>query len=260
MIKAFRAGSSSLSEISMQDAEGQAKVLDVSVTAALDAGGHYERTVWLWNDVTGRANDEVRRLHAQKLESIEQLAAGIAHEINTPTQYVGDNLRFINDAMGDLEAVFQEQDALLQTIASGDFVAISRAAESLKKARDEADMDFLRDEIGPACEQGLEGVSRIARIVGAMREFSHPGGQDFERVDINAAIESTAIVAHNAYKYVADLDLDLATDLPALRSRGGQFGQVVLNLVVNAAHAIAEAKQADEDRGVIRIRTRLVDT
>ncbi len=187
-----------------------------------------------------RLEDNLRQ--AQKLEAIGQLAAGIAHEINTPTQYVGDNLRFLKESFGELDAL------LGQLVETGGAPA--------RQALGEADFDYLKEEIPRALNQSLEGVDRVAKIVRAMKEFSHPA-REKTATDLNRAIQSTITVASNEWKYVADLDMDLDTNLPAVHCSPAEFNQVVLNMVVNAAHAISDVVgDGGKGKGKIRVKTR----
>ena len=199
----------------------------------------------LRGEAQAREKVEVELRHAQKLEAVGQLAAGIAHEINTPVQFVGDSVYFLREAFSDLMRLVDGYRELLQ---GRDLTAEVSRLESA------ADLAFIREEVAPAFERTFEGIRRVGRIVGAMKEFAHPGGDDPVDVDLNRVVDNTLTVARNEYKYVADLEVDLG-ELPAVRCHPDDLGQVVLNLVVNAAHAIGEVLQERDRKGRISIRT-----
>jgi len=209
-------------------------------------------------DITERKNLEKQLTQAQKLRSIGQLASGIAHEINTPTQYVGDNTRFLQDAFADLMDVLAQQAGLLRAARSGPVgPEVIRAVD---EAIRQADLDYLTSEIPLAIRHTLEGIDRIAKIVRAMKEFAHPGREDKVAADLNKIIETTLTVAGNEWKYVADLVTDFDRSLPEVPCHPGEINQVILNLVVNAAHAVEDQiKQGRITKGVITVATRRKD-
>ncbi len=182
-------------------------------------------------DVTDRTRLEVELRHAQKLESVGQLASGMAHEINTPIQFVGDNVRFLGDAFDDL-------------------------IRSAEHPAETIDVEFLAAEVPQAIAQTLEGVDRVAAIVRAMKAFGHPGADEKSPTNLNLAVENTLIVAGNTIKDVADVVVELG-ELPPVWCHPGDINQVLVNLVVNAAHAIAEKAERGAGRGTITVRTYL---
>ncbi len=254
------------------------------VVRGLDAGAHdyvtkpFQREILvarLRTAVRSRASqDRLRRLNerlkaeieerrrmehelarAQKLESVGRLAAGIAHEINTPAQYVGDNARFLREAFADVDKLLGKLTLLIDSVKRGnvndELVAEAEAAVS------ETDLDYLREEIPAAIRQSLDGIERVGDIVRAMKEFSHPGGDRKQATDLNRAIASTLTVSRNEWKYVAELETDFDPKLPPVPCLVGDFNQAILNLVVNAAQAISEAVgDGTRGKGTIVVRTR----
>jgi len=199
---------------------------------------------------------ELDLLHAQKMESIGQMAAGIAHEINTPIQYVGDNIGFLAETFDEL-IVALRQIMEIAADAEGEAGARRERVDAVEK---EADFDYILTEIPSALEQSRDGVRRVAEIVCAMKEFAHPGRQELSVVDINRGIESTLTVARNEYKYVARVETDLDPELPQISCLPGEINQVILNIVTNAAHAIEQNREPDaEELGTIRVQTRRVE-
>lgn len=208
-------------------------------------------------DISSELAQESQRLQNQKLESIGQLAAGIAHEINTPTQYVSDNIHFLQQSAADLVRGVEFCRSLLQ---DSDAPAINERSAALEHALNELDFDFVAEEVPKCIEQSLEGLERVTRIVRAMKDFSHPGADDRVPADLNRAIESTVTVARNEWKYTAEMTLELSPDLPHVPVALGAFNQVILNLVVNAAHAIEEKLGRNTgQKGRITIVTQLID-
>ena len=226
-----------------------------------DPAGRITRYVAIKEDISARKQSEADRSRmevqlrqAQKLESIGQLAAGIAHEINTPTQYIGDNTRFLQNAFKDISLALDHYDRLLQAARQQEVTPELLAATTA--ATEAADIAYLAQEVPKSIEQTLQGVARVAKIVRAMKDFSHPGSEAKVPTDLNRAIESTVTVAHNEWKYVADLDLALDPQLPFVPCLPGEINQVILNLVINAAHAIGDVIGDDaSSKGRIRVST-----
>jgi PAS domain S-box-containing protein len=205
-------------------------------------------------DVTERRLMRSQLLQAQKLESIGQLAAGVAHEINTPTQFIGDNVRFLREAFQDLTRLMTSYEKLF---AAAQVNAVSgEIIEEVAGALKGANPAYLIGEIPKAIEQTLDGVARVSTLVGAMKEFSHPGTKEKIPLDLNHAIASTITVARNEWKYVAELETDFDLSLPLISCQPGEFNQVVLNLIVNASHAIADVvEKGGPGKGKIKVQT-----
>lgn len=203
-------------------------------------------------DITPRLALQSQLVQAQKFEAIGQLAAGVAHEINTPTQYIGDNVRFLRDAFTDV----CELIAAVQALVSG---AADPCLEPLRQLQQRIDVEFLRQECPQAINQTLDGVDRVSRIVYSMKDFAHPDRDDRAALDLNRVVTSTTTVCRNEWKYVSELVLELDEQLPQIIGFRSDLGQVVLNLVVNAAHAIAEVVgDGGNGKGCITVRTRSV--
>lgn len=229
-----------------------------SVSLVKDVAGVPMYFIAQIQDVSEQKSMEDQLQRAQKLESIGQLAAGIAHEINTPTQYVGDNTRFLSDSFEGYASVLQMNAKLLEACKSECVTA--ELLSEMEKAIEDADIEYLTEEIPLAIDQALHGVDRISKIVQSMKEFAHPGSVDKKAADLNKAIESTITVASNEWRYVADLKTEFDPDLPALPCLVGEFNQVILNMIINASHAIADVVgDGSNGKGVITVTTTKVN-
>jgi len=202
-------------------------------TASLENANEQLREQWRL-----RLAVEIELVLAQKLEAVGRLAAGIAHEINTPIQYISDSVHFLRSAFGDLLTIVANYEPL-QNMGSA------------------ADLPFLREEVPGAIERIIEGTQRVATIVRAMKDFAHPGAGDKRPADLNRAIETTLLISRNEYKYFATVLLRRG-DIPEVMCNIGELCQVFLNLIVNAAHALADAGR-DTQSGKITIRTGVIE-
>ncbi|MCC6903343.1 MAG: PAS domain-containing protein, partial [Polyangiaceae bacterium] len=206
-----------------------------------------------WRDLTELKRAEAELRQAQKLQAVGQLAAGVAHEINTPAQFVGDSLHFLSDSFRDMQRLLGEyRKALAALLADAER---SHVQSELAVAEEAADHEYVAENAPRAFERALDGVARISTLVQAMKEFAHPGTKEKTPTDLNRALATTLTIAKNEYKLVADVETDFG-DLPPVACISGELNQVFLNLIVNAAHAIADVVSASGGRGVIRVRTR----
>ena len=244
-----------LNEVRFTRTNGMDGILDLIINPVSKGAAESSGLIILGTDLTDYKLMERQLAQSQKLESIGQLAAGIAHEINTPAQYVGDNTRFLNGAFESLEKIHILYDRLLDCLQADN--PAQALVKSIAETRNEVDFDFIRQEIPSAIRQSLEGIDRITRIVRSMKEFSHPGTDEKKGIDINRAIENTITVAKNEWKYVANVSTDFDPDLPPVHCLPGEFNQVILNMIINSAHAIAEkVGQGSEQKGTIGLSTR----
>ena len=200
-----------------------------------------------------RAYEEL--IDAQRLAALGTLAAGVAHEINTPIQFVGDSVNFLRDASHELFGLLRDFQALRDHVQAGATPQTLRDAAALTaQSEDRADLEYLIEHVPTAFERCTEGIARVTNIVRSMKEFAHPPHVEMAPADLNRAIMATLTVARNEYKYVADVKPELG-ELPPVTCHVNDINQVVLNIVVNAAHAIADKHARTGHKGLIKLRT-----
>lgn len=196
----------------------------------------------------------IRLSQAQKLESIGQLAAGVAHEINTPMQFIRDNSLYLRDCLERLLQISKSYAEMSDPEGPG--ISWQERHRIAREVLQQCRHEELQREVPAAIEESLDGIERVVTIVRAMKEFSHPGSVHKSPTDVNQLLRSTATVTRNRWKYVARIDMQLDDDLSAVPALPGELSQVVLNLVVNAADAIRERfGDHSSDLGLITIRT-----
>jgi len=197
---------------------------------------------------------QTRLLQAQKLESVGRLAAGIAHEINSPAQFISSNIDFLKESFVDVTCLITTFKKVLQAIAQG--AALTETIREAERLLVELDWDYLEDEIPNAILQSKEGIRRVTTIVQAMKEFSHPGNKEKAYYDLNKIIETTITIASNEWKYCAEIKTHLDPNLPQVFCLADEIGQVFLNILINASHTIAEKNAGNTDKGLITVSTR----
>lgn len=237
---------------------GKEGFLTFTVNPILDDQGEFGGLLYLGDDITDLKFLESKLAQAQRLESIGQLAAGIAHEINTPVQFIGDSMSFLLDAFTELKKVLELCGQLKRNGQISDETH-SELVAAISLSLQEANYAYLEKEIPKSFTRAFEGIGRVTTIVQAMKRFSHPGGPDKRAVDINKAVQSTLTVTHNEWKYVAEGVTDLAPDLPPVVCLPGDLNQVLLNIIINAAHAIGDKVAGTQDKGRITVSTRFED-
>jgi PAS domain S-box-containing protein len=237
------------------------KALRVTTSASEGTPLHHEvrivrsdddEAVCIVRDVTEQRELEERLLESQKLGAIGQLAAGIAHEINTPMQFIGDNLHFASGSVAQLMTLLEQFKA---AALEAEIAPLGAAKlEELLMAEADADFEYVREALPTALKRSLGGVERVTNIVRALKTFAHPGGDKLALTDLRGLIESTVMVATNEWRYVAEVELDLDANLLPVPCVAGELNQVVLNLIVNAAHAIGDVVAQTGDKGRITIK------
>jgi PAS domain S-box-containing protein len=228
-----------LEEVAFDKTRGMDRVILTSKMPLRDAQGNLTGIVGTGFDITDRKAAEERMASMDRHESIGRLAAGVAHEINTPIQYLNDSVSFLKEGVQELL----------------EYIDTLRASMPQPPAPDE-NVEELRQDMPPALARLAEGLGRIAEIVRSMKDFSRADHEEVGPVDINCSIRSTLVVARSEYKTVADVDMQLG-ELPKVNCHGGQVNQVLLNLIVNAAHAISDKLGGRDERGRITVRSRV---
>jgi PAS domain S-box-containing protein len=232
------------SEFRMKRRDGREIDVLTTVRVITDSGGTFYEGVL--TDITTLKEAAAQRqqleaqLHlARKLEVIGQLASGIAHEINTPIQFICDNTHFLKGAFDRMKSLLDDRRS-------------ANAGAALGKG--ESSIPSLLKDVTEAFEGSFEGIERVTETVRAMKEFAHPGDAEKSATDLNDAIRTTLIVARNEYKHVADINTQFG-EIPSIDCRRAEINKVLLNLIVNAAHAIESAASNRPGKGTITLTT-----
>ncbi len=245
-------------EVRGRRADGSSFPLEFVITRLDLSEGHHK--IWILRDLTQQREAEAVQKaleqdlqRAQRLEALGTMAGGVAHEINTPVQFIGSNLAYLSDAFGDLLTVVDSYRDLRSTALLG--ADPSEALTKAAKAEEDADLNGLIADIPEAINQTEEGVIRVSKIVEAIKEFAHSGSETQAAIDVNRTIDSTIEVSRGAWGCFAEVRTSFAEGLPSIIGDPGKFQQVILNLITNAAQAIEDSET--RSKGVIEIGTRL---
>lgn len=235
---------------------GQRYTQEFSIGPIRDDQGSIIGYVGVARDISDQLIIEAQLRQSQKLESIGELAAGIAHEINTPTQYVSSNIQFLKDSFVTYEKMLDQCRKLIQEVLTMDEKAqcgsLHDFAENLL---DEKELEYLKEDIPQALIESESGLKRVAEIVRSVKQLAHPGEMNKSYHRLNEVARDAVTVSANEWKYVAEIKTEYDEDLPAVYCLKGEVGQVVLNLIINGAHAIEKKKEDSGEQGVISIKT-----
>ncbi len=240
-------------QIKINSTDGSKKIVSASYSLIDLQDGKDKGIIFVFKDITEQIAVENQLVLAQKMESVGRLAAGIAHEINTPMQFVGDNTYFLKDAFEEIISFINK---------SKDYLSENNEDLTLKinELEEEHDIEFLKVEIPVAIERTRSGIERVSNIVRAMKNFAHPGGKKKTKVNINKGIEDTITISRNEWKYTSEIETDFDSSIPPIECLPDELNQVILNMIINSVHAITEkyGKNSPE-KGKINIRTALDD-
>ncbi len=228
------------------------RIIGITITPLFLKDEKHPGFLIVGSDITERRLLEQKLSQSSKLEAIGQMAAGIAHEINTPTQLVGSNLRYIRQQILDILSLIDLITDVNKNVKEG--TATPEMGYALQKAAEAAHVDFFRKEAPKAISDSLEGIDRISHIVSAMRYFSHPATDTKVKGDVNQIIQNALSLSRNEWKTVAEVETDLDEDLPPIDCHPSELSQTILNLIINAVHAIKDVIKSTPDyKGKITI-------
>jgi two-component system, NtrC family, sensor kinase len=240
---------------------GDAEIWFTSRMAPIQRGGQIAGVIIVSENVTEKKRAQLELQASRHLAVLGTLVAGVAHEINTPIQFLGDSITFLREATTDLLKLIETIQGLRMSLTVGGRTpeamqaAVPLAVAAASEAEKAADLPYLRERMPKAFDRCVEGLDRVATIVRSLKAFAHPSGQGMESANLNEAIGNTLVIAKNEYKYIADVETSFG-DLPSVQCNLNEINQVVLNILVNAAHAMGDVEKVRGGRGVISVKTR----
>ncbi|TIH12857.1 PAS domain-containing sensor histidine kinase [Marinifilum sp. JC120] len=237
--------------------DGRRYTQEATIDPVRNEEGKIVSFVCVARDISNQLMVEAQLRQAQKLESIGELAAGIAHEINTPTQYVTTNMKFLSDSFTELINSLKQVSSIRQTINENS--PTGTINDAMAKLIDDSEIAFLEEDIPNAIKESEEGLNRISEIVKSVKQLAHPGETQKNYYNLNEIINDAITVSANEWKYVATIRKNLQEDLPKVSCLKGEMGQVILNLIVNSAHGIESKNAATKEKGIITISSYLSD-
>lgn len=223
------------------------------VSAPLVKENEIVGAVVVFRDISECLANEQRLIETKKFQAIGQLAAGVAHELNTPIQYIKNNVTFFGQAVHDVSIYLQGAQSLCDQVQNMDPSLIQEQLHFLKKNHD---IEYLLKELPEAVIETTQGIEQIIKIVQSMKELSHPGDGQKTWADLNRAVENAVTISKNEWKYVAGLETDLDPNLSTFQCNPDSWIQMLINFIVNSAHSIEERQTTDPGPGMIEIRTR----
>lgn len=239
-------------EFILVNKDGEKVFVLSSPTPLIDERLNYNGSYEVITNISNLKLIEHQLIHSQKMETIGVMAAGLAHEINTPLQYAIGNSTFVKETIDKLVQFITSIRDLMHDMAPAKLAANPRAIDDIIDA---FDVDFITKEIPPAINECLEGLNRIAAIVLSVKKFAHPDSDEFRPINVNEEITTTINISRNEWKYVADMECRFDENLPPLSCIASDFNQVILNLIINASHAVQEKYNETAQKGTIRITT-----
>lgn len=231
---------------------------EASISPVFNDKGEIINFVALKRDVSDMINIENQLRHAQKMEGIGTLAAGIAHEINTPLQYLHDNTMFIKDSLRNIFSALNEAKEIVSSCTLENRSEIEKKFSRMKLLLNDKNLNYLTQEIPAAINENENGIQIVRKIVMAMKNFSHPGMKTMQKADINEAIRSTIIITKNVWKYNTEIETEFGDKLPEVSCHIADINQVFLNMITNSCDAISERNEKSETgniTGLIKIKT-----